>query len=72
MTRLSVNDSKDLTYILGPGAGDDQGPPPRLLQHPVAVHLPVERLPILLPAVSETLDVRTVFLLDPGRSFIRR
>ena len=44
---------KHLTDILGPGAGYDQGPSARLLQHPVAVDLPVERLPVFLPSVPE-------------------
>ena len=48
---------ENLTDILSPGTGDDQRPSPRLLQHPVAVDLPVERLPVLLPAVSERRNI---------------
>ena len=41
-----------LTDVLVPGLGDDERAPARLLRDPVVVHLPVERVAVLLPAVS--------------------
>ena len=55
MTWLSASEILSLTDILRPGAGDDEGSPAGPLQHPVAVHLPVERLPVLLPSVAENI-----------------
>ena len=46
---------ENLTDILGPGAGDDEGPAAGLLRHPVIIHLPVEGLPVLLPSVAESI-----------------
>ena len=42
----------ELTNVLVPGLGDDERAPARLLRNPVVVHLPVERVAVLLPAVS--------------------
>ena len=42
----------ELTNVLVPGLGDDERAPARLLRDPVVVHLPVERVAVLLPAVS--------------------
>ena len=41
-----------LTNVLVPGLGDDERAPARLLRDPVVVDLPVERVAVLLPAVS--------------------
>ena len=41
-----------LTDVLVPGLGDDERAPARLLRDPVVVDLPVERVAVLLPAVS--------------------
>ena len=41
-----------LTDVLVSGLGDDERAPARLLRDPVVVDLPVERVAVLLPAVS--------------------
>ena len=41
-----------LTNVLVSGLGDDERAPARLLRDPVVVDLPVERVAVLLPAVS--------------------